>query len=75
MQPSREASGGGGLMFKKRWEQKTSRSGVERKEKLLKAVQLGEREKKTAGNLRERKIGLGDMFKRVRGRWIRGGVE
>lgn len=34
----------------------------------------GERQKAAALG-EERKIGRGDMFKRLRGRWIRGGVE
>lgn len=34
----------------------------------------GERQKAAALG-KERKIGRGDMFKRLRGRWIRGGVE
>lgn len=46
-------------------------SQVERKEEVVKALQLRE----NARNRRARKIRLGDMLKRVRRRWIRGGVE
>lgn len=60
-------------MLKKAEQKKKVRAencwGIERKERVEKAVE------RNAGNQRGRKIGLGDMFKLVHRRWIRGGVE
>lgn len=71
-----DARGGGSLTFKKK-NREQNRKLMENGgwEERQGGKKLCSREKENAGNRREGKIGLGDMFKRVRRRWIRGGVE
>ena len=62
----------GSLMCGKRWKRRKLVAIGGEKKKVVKAREGLEKEK-NAGNRREGKMGLGDVFKRVRRRWIRGG--